>query len=319
MPEARQAEWVGRSERGAMPLIRFMAWFSLKVGRTASRGLLRAIALYFLAFGGPARRATRAFLMTCLGRAPSILEQSRTFFTFAATIHDRLYFLRERFDLFEIDVHGHEVFDDLPGGALLMGAHLGSFEVMRACGRAIIHREVAMAMYGAHAQKVSSVLEAVSPGSTRDIVALGEVGSMLRLQQRLEDGALVGVLADRTFGGEATRPIAFMGRPAPFPTGPMRMAAALRQRVIFMAGLYRGGNRYELHFECIADFTDLEGLTRTERDTRVREAIETYARRLEHHARSAPENWFNFFDFWGGLELASGEQTQAEIGRKAEG
>ena len=33
-------------------------------------------------------------------------------------------------------------------------------------------------------------------------------------------------------------------------------------------------------------------------EARVREAIEAYARRLEHHARSAPHNWFNFYDFW---------------------
>ena len=298
---APKPEWLRRSERGALPLIRFMAWFSLAAGRTVSRALLLGVVAYFFAFGGAARRATRAFLARCLGRAPSLAEQFRTFFRFGATIHDRLYFLKDRFDLFEIEVHGREIFES-PGGALLMGAHLGSFEVMRACGRAVIHRRVAMAMYGAHAQKLSQVLEAVAPGTTRDIVSLGEVGSMLALQQRLEEGALVGVLADRTFGGEATIPIPFMGAEAAFPTGPMRMAAALRQDVIFMAGLHCGGNRYELHFERIADFRDLEGLTRAERDARVRAAIDTYAARLEHHARRSPHNWFNFFDFWGGRE-----------------
>ena len=24
-----------------------------------------------------------------------------------------------------------------------------------------------------------------------------------------------------------------------------------------------------------------------------------YAERLEHYARKAPDNWFNFYDFWG--------------------
>ena len=24
----------------------------------------------------------------------------------------------------------------------------------------------------------------------------------------------------------------------------------------------------------------------------------TYAERIEHHCRLAPDNWFNFFDFW---------------------
>jgi len=292
-------QWTRREERGSPVLIRFMVWFSLVAGRSASRILLRAIAAYFLATGGAARRATRDFLARALGRPPTLAEQYRTFFDFAATIHDRVYFLKSRFDLFEIEVHGRELFE-AQGGALLMGGHVGSFESMRACGRGMIHREVAMAMFGAQAQKIQRVLEAIAPGSSSDIVPLGEVQSMLALQGRLEAGALVGVLADRTFQEEATVAVPFFGTPAPFPTGPMRMAAALRQRVIFMVGLYRGGNRYELHFEPLADFTQLEGLTRTQRDEKVREAVEAFARRLEHHARSAPHNWFNFFDFWAG-------------------
>ena len=290
-------DWTQRRERGSVPLTRFMVWLSLRLGRTATRGLLRAIALYFFATGGAARRATREFLARALGRKPTLAEQYRSFFAFAATIHDRIYFLKERFDLFAIEAHGAELFEDA-GGALLMGGHLGSFESMRACGRSLIKRRVAMAMYGVHAQNLQAVLEAIAPGASRDIVALGQVQSMIELQRCLEEGALVGVLADRTFQEEATISVDFLGAPARFPTGPMRMAAATRQRVIFMAGLYRGGNRYELHFEPLADFTDLEGLTRAGREARVHAAVQAFAARLEHHARSAPDNWFNFFDFW---------------------
>ena len=85
---------------------------------------------------------------------------------------------------------------------------------------------------------------------------------------------------------------------APFPTGPMRMAAALRTRVFFMAGLYRGGNRYEVRFEPLADFTALEGLARAERDKLVNDAVVRYARCLERHCRMAPDNFFNFHPFW---------------------
>jgi predicted LPLAT superfamily acyltransferase len=295
---APTAQWARRAERGSPGLTRFMVWLSLTIGRRASRVIVRGIAAYFFATSATARRATREFLEQALGRPPTLRAQYRTFFDFSATIHDRVYFLKTRFDLFKIDVHGHDLFES-GGGALLMGGHLGSFECMRACGRALIHRRVAMAMYGAQAQRLQRILEAIAPGSGDDIVPLGEVQSMLVLHRRLEEGALVGVLADRTFSDEATIPVTFMGRPAAFPTGPMRMAAALRQRVIFMTGLYRGGNRYELHFEPLADFTQLEGVTRAEREARVHEAVHAFARRLEHHARSAPHSWFNFFDFWG--------------------
>ena len=290
------AEWTRRSERGSLWLVRFMARASLALGRGPSRVLVRLIAAYFLATGGSARRASREFLARSLGREPTVAELYRLFFAFSATIHDRVYFLKDRFDLFDIEVRGAELCEGK--GALLMGAHLGSFEVLRACGRHMTGRRVAVAMYEENARRINSVLAAVSPAAMQDIVAMGRVDSMLRLAAQLDDGALVGVLADRMLGDEPVSMIPFLGRPAPFPTGPMRMAAALRHRVIFMAGLYRGENRYEIRFEWLADFSDLEGLSREERDRRVREATAEYARCLERYAREAPDNWFNFHDFW---------------------
>ena len=289
-------EWARRGERGSTALLRVMVWLSLRAGRGPSRVLLRAIAAYFLAFGGAARRASRGFLRRALGREPTLGESYRHVFDFAATLHDRVYFLRDRFDLFDIDVEGAALLGS--GGALLMGAHLGSFEALRACGRTLGQRPVAMAMYQDNARKVNAALAAVAPGAAADIVALGQVQSMLALGERLEAGALVGVLADRTLGDEPGIDVDFLGAPAFFPTGPMRIAAALRQPVFFMAGLYRGANRYSIRFEPLADFRDLEGASRPERDRRVEEATRAFARRLEAHARAAPFNWFNFFDFW---------------------
>jgi predicted LPLAT superfamily acyltransferase len=293
----RPAGWTQRSERGSLPLLRFMAWASLAFGRRASRVLLRAAAAYYLVFGGDARRAARAFLARSLGRDPTLADQYRLFFSFATTVHDRVYFLRNRFELFSIEVKGAELLPPA-SGALLMGAHLGSFEALRACGRHLGQRRIAMAMYEDVARRVNSVLAAIDPAALKDIVALGRPQAMLELAQRLEDGALVGVLADRTLGDEPAVMVPFLGAAAPFPTGPMRMAAALRRRVFFMAGLYRGGNRYEIRFEPLADFTDLDGLTRAERGRREHEAVAAYARTLERYAREAPYNWFNFHDFW---------------------
>jgi predicted LPLAT superfamily acyltransferase len=291
------AEWTRTSERGSLPLIRLMVWFSVALGRTVGRVPLRIISAYFLLFGGKSGRATREFLRRCLGREPTIAERYRTYFTFASTLHDRIYFLRNRFDLFDVERHGHERIED-DEGALLMGAHHGSFEAMRACGRGMAHRRVVMVMYEETAQRMNNILATIAPEALQDIVPLGRIESMLHVVNCLDAGALVGILADRTPGHESTIAVPFLGEEAAFPLGPMRMAAVLRRRVFFMTGLYRGGNRYDLHFEELADFTDLEGLTRAERDQRVRDAVVRYAGRLEHYCREAPHNWFNFFDFW---------------------
>jgi predicted LPLAT superfamily acyltransferase len=121
---------------------------------------------------------------------------------------------------------------------------------------------------------------------------------MIALHERLESGDLVGVLADRTPGDEPVVQVPFFGEPAPFPTGPMRMAAALQRRVFLMVGLYLGGNRYRVVFEPLADFSASHpGPSRREE---IEAGVRAYAARLEHHCREAPSNWFNFFDFWAG-------------------
>lgn len=290
------SEWRGRPERGSPWLVRFMAWLSITIGRPASRIPLRAIATYFFLTAGSARRHARAFLHRALGRTPTLRDEYRLFFTFSTTIHDRVFFLRDRFDFFDIQVHGTELFD--AKGAVLMGGHVGSFEVLRACGRQMGKRRVVMAMHEEN-PRVSRILAEVLGGdAAREVIALGRPQSMLDLAARLEEGALVGVLADRCRGDEPSVRVGFLGAPAAFPLGPMRMAAALRQRAIFMSGVHRGGNRYEIRFEPLADFSDVESLSRAQRDAKVRDAVAEYARRLEGVARDAPDNWFNFHDFW---------------------
>ena len=289
------AEWTRRAERGSAVLIRFIVWFARRAGRGPARVLLRVVTAYFFFSARAARRASRDYLARCLGRRATLAEQYRHFLAFGSTTLDRVFFLEDRFDLFDITVHGRKHFG--ASGVLLMGGHLGSFEAMRALGRGR-SRAIAMAMYEENARKVQSALADVAPERLADIVPLGRLDSMLRLTERLEAGALVGVLADRTLGDEPVLRVPFLGEPAPFPTGPMRMAAALRTRVLFMTGLYRGGNRYEVHFEPLADFTAIAHLTRAEREALVHEAVTAYAGRLEHHCRTAPDNFFNFYDFW---------------------
>ena len=87
----------------------------------------------------------------------------------------------------------------------------------------------------------------------------------------------------------------FLGKMAPFPLGPFRMAAMLQRPVFFMTGLYLGDNRYQIHFEQLADFSET---SRSEREAAMGAAQQRYVERLNHYCRLAPYNWFNFYDFW---------------------
>lgn len=299
-PAAPTAEWRRQRERSNAMLMKLMVWISLTLGRSASRGVLHGVAAYFLLFAPAPRRASAAYLRRVLGRAPRLGERYRHFLSFASTIHDRIYLLNGRFDLFDIQIVGDDVLDRCMAdgkGVLLMGAHFGSFEMLRAMGRHRTELRVAMVMYEAQAQKLMTTLAAINPAAQQDIVSVGHPESMLEVRDRLEAGQLVGLLSDRDLGTGVSSGVMrpFLGTPAHFPLGPFRMAAMLRRPVVFMTGLYLGGNRYELHLELLADFTQIE---RSERDAAIDRAQQDYVDRLAHYCCYAPYNWFNFFDFW---------------------
>lgn len=87
------------------------------------------------------------------------------------------------------------------------------------------------------------------------------------------------------------------------------MAAMLKRPVIFMTGLYRGGNRYDVHFETLADFTEVR---RDARAAAIDAALSRYVSLLDKHCRAAPYNWFNYFDFWQGGNAAGARHDHAD-------
>ena len=291
-------QWAAEPERGSALLLTLMVFVALRLGRPLARLLLRGIAAYFFVFAPRARRHARAYLQRVLRREPTARDRYRQVFTFAATILDRLYLTRGRYELFEISLEGEELMRaalERGKGAFLLGAHLGSFELMSAVGRRQPGLHVALAMYTQYASRVGALLGNGPPASAPEIIPLGQLESMLRIRDCLDEGKFVGMLADRTFDDAPAERIAFLGQPALFPSGPMRVAAALRRPVIFMAGLYRGGNRYHVVFRPLADFSQLGAGSR---EAAVRAAIERYVALLEEGCRGNPYNWFNFYDFW---------------------
>ena len=268
--------------------MRAAVWLALRLGRVGMRPLLWPACLYFL-FSSRQTRATSAeYLTRVRGKPAGLIHVFRHYLTFATCVLDRIYLLNNQADRYRIAIHGEDIVDAharAHRGCLLFGAHLGSFEVLRAVGQSQPDLKVSMVMYGDNAHKINAALGTINPTLDLDIIALGRPGALVTLQNRLATGYFAGVLADRSPGSEDMRRLPFLGTPAAFPEGPFRMAAMLGHPVVMMFGLFRGGRRYDIHFEEL-EVTDID------------RAMEHYVARLEHHCRAAPYNWFNFYRFW---------------------
>jgi predicted LPLAT superfamily acyltransferase len=308
---ASARHWAAEPERGNATMLAMMIFVAVRMGRPLARGVLYLIAAYFFMFARGARRSTLEYLRRALGREPAGRDRFRQVFAFSSTILDRFYLVQGRYELFEISTEGEDFMRDLLArgkGAFLLGAHLGSFEITSALGRRHSGLRVAMAMYEPEANRVTGAFRAASPTEAPEIIPLGHIAAMLRVRDCLDEGQFVGILADRSIGDAPAQAVNFLGSPALFPLGPMRAAAALRRPVIFMTGLYRGGNRYHVVFRQLADFSQL---TPAGREAAVRAAIERYVALLEEFCRSDPYNWFNFYDFWQGAPPAAAAGSDA--------
>jgi predicted LPLAT superfamily acyltransferase len=290
--------WRAQKERGNRVAIRFMAWVALRFGRPVARLFLYPVCVYYTICSRQANKALRTFYVHAAGRPPAWRHLYRHYHCFASTILDRVYFLRGRFDLFKVTVHGLGDLDRLLSrghGCLLLGSHLGSFEAVRAVGLARKGIEIRVVMDEENSPLLRGLIEELSPAVAATVIQVGGPATMLEVKECLNRGGVVGVMGDRVMKEDQAANCLFMEKLAPFPTGAIRLAHAVQAPVVLFFGLYRGGNRYDVYFE---SFSDQVCLSSEPREADLGRWVQRYADRLAVYCRHTPDNWFNFYEFW---------------------
>ena len=294
-----EAGWLGHRERGTIAFIRFTAWLSSLLGRRLMRGLVWAIALWYCVFDRDVVAASRGWLERVLDRPVRRRDVFRHVATFAQVTLDRLYFARGEVERFTFTREGNEHLVALArggGGAILLGAHLGSFEAMRAAGDEE-RFPITIVGHFENAAMITALLRELDPDFDGRVLHAGQDSLTLALELRdaVARGELIALLGDRVGLNEKEVRVPFFGRPARFATGPLLLASVLRVPIYLVFALYHPPNHYALHCE---PFEEVVTLPRGRREEALEALATRYAARLEDHCRRAPFNWFNFFDFW---------------------
>ena len=272
---------------------------ALRLGRWPARLLLYPITLYFLLAAQEQRCNSGHYLRRALGREPGWWDIARHFHCFASTILDRVYFLVGRLELFELRFTGLETvrrYLDAGSGCLLLSAHFGSFDALRAMAVRLGDAPLKVLMDPDQNPTITRLLAELNPAVASTVIPLGRVDSLLSVRDALGAGEMVGLLGDRMGGSGKSVSCELLGSTVELPAGPAMLAAATGAPVVLCLALYRGGNRYDIRFEEVGSLT---GTAPAARDKALHEWMRNYARRLEVHIRSAPFNWFNFYDYWG--------------------
>ena len=320
-----EQHWSARPEGGGYLAFWLMTKTAVLCGRNATRLLLYPITLYFFVRRRYERRVSYAFLARAFGRKANAWQVMRHIHRFASTTLDRVFLLAERYTRFDIKVHGlAELVSRMhpDHGVLLLGAHVGSFEVLRVLASERPDVKVCALLDTQKTPAMTKILHSLNPGIAKNVIDASRAGTeiVLALGEALSEGALVTLLADRAREHEDTIVVDFMGSPAPFPAAPFLIGALLKVPLVMCIGMYRGGNRYDLYFEALADELVLP---RVARKTALRTFVQRYASRLEYYVRQDPYNWFNWHDFWkiehdGGAESSDRNAALAgSVGRSA--
>ena len=290
--------WYTRKERGSPLLIRSILWLAINLGRKPTRLLLYPITAYFFLFTGKPRLASIDYLNRVLGRKPRWWNGLKHIYYFSCTILDRVFLLSDNFDSFDIHIHNDDAlmkYVEAKQGCILLGSHLGSFDVLRAVGISRAKIPIKVLMYQEQNHLIASLCDALNPEIAQSIIPLGKENTLLKVNEALQDGNMVAILADRTLESDQSSDCEFLGKKARFPTGPIVLSSILKVPIMLVYNLYSGKNRYDIYFELLAEQINLKN---RHDEKEIHAWTQRYADRLTFYTKKSPYNWFNFYDFW---------------------
>lgn len=183
-----------------------------------------------------------------------------------------------------------------PEPLMIIGAHIGNMEVLRAFNTSRIRKTVNVLMHMQNSTVFMDYLNKLNRDSSLNIISTADISPdiSMELAERTSRGEWVSMMGDRLLD-DSTRyvEVDFLGKKARFPQGPWILASILKIPVSVMLGLTDddGVKVYYREWGHVR-------LDRKDREESVRGYVRQYAEELENILYAYPYEWFNFYDFW---------------------
>lgn len=274
----------------------FLRWAVLNIPLWIEPFVIAFWSLFFLLWGPGRRGVMRNLTAIKPGsrRIANFLRTFRVFWNYAWTITDNIRFKEERVAP-ELTFIGREHLEpmlrDDHGGAIILTAHMGSYDLGAHLFAASTTRQIVM-IRAPEVDPQTRQYEEEKAGRTQDDglrVGFNTTGDLaFQLLEAVQRGDIVAIQGDRVTAGIATTPVTLFGRRTNVPSGPFALAMAARVPIYPMFVVRTGLRSYTL---ITGEPITVERLGRT-RD--FGPAIAKWIAQLEHVVR---ENWFQWFAF----------------------
>lgn len=266
--------------------------------------LLRFVALYFFLFNPRSFAIIWDFYRKRLGykQLPSVAAVYRNYYRFGQVLLDKIAVMagfRSEFSfIFEGEEYLKKMVEEQTGG-LLISAHTGNFE-MAGYMLERLNTVVNVIMFDAEHQNIKSYLDTVAERNFRVIVIKEDNSHIYDINRAFRDKELVCIHGDRFLRNGKKLAVPFFGEEAFFPSGPFYLAMKFNVPVSFVFAMKEDQGQYHFYASRPEYYTQ-EGLQQ-KRDQKILAIIKQYTSELEAVIRKYPEQWFNYYDFWGKYE-----------------
>lgn len=293
-----QGDWTGRA-KGNSAGNRFFVWIISRLGLWPAYSVLVFAAIQYTLFDKKAKNAVKLFRSN-LGLETTLLDYFKHFYSFGMAMIDRFFFLYSNRNYFKYSSINEELIRDEAQkgrGVILLGAHVGNWEIAGNLLQDRLPVKVNFLMYDAESQRVKNAVEQVMKNRNVGIIYISpdSPDTMVEVVNALRRGEIVCMHGDRILGNMRCEKVSFLGRDASFPMGAFAIASISGASVLPFFALKRGFSKYS--FSAFGPIRVSDG-DRGSRMIRIRQALESYVKILEEMVSKYPTQWYNFYDFW---------------------
>jgi predicted LPLAT superfamily acyltransferase len=276
----------------------FLRWAVLNVPLWLEPVVMAAWSAFFLLWG-PGRRGVMRNLAVIKPRSWAVtnfFRCYRVFWNYAWTITDNVRFKEERV-MPDWEFSGGEHFDEMEqraGGAILLTAHMGSYDLGAHLFSVLSHRQIVMVRAPEIDPQTREFEEKQLAAGLRVEFNTNAANLAIELLDAVRGEVIVAVQGDRVTPGISDFPATMFGRAVRIPSGPFALAMTARVPIYPVFVIRLGRRRYRL---LTGGAIELVRTSRN-RDDDLRRAIDAWSQELERVIAAGWYQWFTFEPFF---------------------
>ncbi len=289
------SSWKGKTRGGVSGYSIFIFLIS-KTGLFMAYCVLIFVAFYYWLF--TPKKYIRYYFKERLGKSRLLTSFLiyKLFYKFGQVLIDKIAVLSGSYTKFTFDFEGEHYLREMTDGGMLIGAHMGNWEIASQLLKGRIAVKTNVLMFDEEHQRIKDVLDDVMVDKSFRIIPIkDDLSHIYEINQLVKKKELIVMHGDRFVEGSKTQDLRVLGMNAKFPVGAFHIALRFNLPVTFVFALKESRTHYHFYATEPKIYSDKA----KSRDELLKEIMQDYVTELEKKVRQYPDQFFNFYDFWG--------------------